>query len=42
MMSQKGDLDFAFSQQAFRQAADRLGIKAHELQTIMPYAEDHH
>ena len=35
------NLDFAFSQQAFGQAADRLGMKAHELQAIMWYAEKH-
>jgi len=41
--SEKGvsDLDFAFSQQAFRQAADRLKIDPHELQAIMWYAEKH-
>jgi hypothetical protein len=42
--SEKGvsDLDFAFSQQAFRKAADKLGMDPHELQAIMWYAEKHH
>jgi hypothetical protein len=42
--SEKGvsDLDFAFSQQAFRQAADRVGMAPHELQAILWYAEKHH
>jgi hypothetical protein len=33
------DLEFAFSQQAFKQAADRLDMKPHELQAIMWYRE---
>jgi hypothetical protein len=36
------NLDFAFSQQAFRQAANRLDMDPHELQAIMWYAEKHH
>lgn len=36
------DLDFAFSQQAFRKAADRLGMQPHELQAIIWYAEKQH
>ena len=42
--SEKGvsDLDFAFSQQAFHQAADRVGMDPHELQAILWYAEKHH
>jgi hypothetical protein len=36
------DLDFAFSQQAMRQAANRLKLDPHELQAILWYAEKHH
>ena len=36
------DLDFAFSQEAFRQAAKRLDMDPHELQAVMWYAEKHH
>lgn len=36
------NLDFAFSQEAFGQAADRLGMDAHQLQAILWYAEKHH
>jgi len=35
------NLDFAFSQQAFKQAAERLGLKPHQLQAILWYAEKH-
>jgi hypothetical protein len=36
------NLDFAFSQEAFKQAAQRLGIKPHRLQAILWYGEKHH
>jgi hypothetical protein len=36
------NLDFALSQQAFKQAADKIGIKPHELQAIMWYGEKVH
>jgi hypothetical protein len=36
------NLDFAFSQEAFKQAADRLGIKPHQLQAILWYGEKMH
>jgi hypothetical protein len=36
------DLDFAFSQQVFKQAASKLGMDAHELQGMMWYAEKSH
>jgi hypothetical protein len=36
------DLDFAFSQQAFRKAADKVGMDPHELQAVLWYAEKHH
>jgi hypothetical protein len=36
------NLDFALSQQAFKQAADRLGMKPHELQAILWYGEKVH
>jgi hypothetical protein len=36
------NLDFALSQQAFKQAADKLGMKPHELQAIMWYGEKVH
>jgi len=36
------DLDFAFSQQAFRRAAERAGMDPHEFQAIMWYAEKQH
>jgi len=35
------NLDFAFSQEAFRRAADKLGMDSHELQAILWYAEKH-
>lgn len=36
------NLDFAFSQEAFKQAAERIGgMKPHELQAILWYAEKH-
>jgi hypothetical protein len=36
------NLDFAFSQEAFAKAADKLGMDPHQLQAIMWYAEKHH
>jgi hypothetical protein len=36
------DLDFALSQQAFKQAADKLGMKPHQLQAILWYGEKVH
>jgi hypothetical protein len=36
------NLDFAFSQEAFRRAADKLNLDPHELQAILWYAEKHH
>lgn len=33
------DLDFAFSQQVFRQAAEKVGVDPHELQAVMWFAE---
>jgi hypothetical protein len=35
------NLDFALSQEAFKQAADRLDMKPHQLQALMWYAEKH-
>jgi hypothetical protein len=36
------NLDFAFSQEAFKQAADKLGMKPHQLQAILWYGEKMH
>lgn len=36
------NLDFAFSQEAFKQAAQRLGMKPHQLQAILWYGEKYH
>jgi hypothetical protein len=36
------NLDFAFSQQVFRRAAERLGMDPHELQAIAWYGEKQH
>jgi hypothetical protein len=36
------NLDFAFSKEAFKQAADRLGLKPHQLQAILWYGEKMH
>jgi hypothetical protein len=36
------DIDFAFSQDAMKHAADKIGINADDLQAILWYAEKHH
>lgn len=36
------NLDFALSQQAFKQAADQIGLKPHQLQAILWYGEKMH